>query len=1021
MRVLMLTPFYRPVIGGISRYVEGLVVRLTAAGHEVLVGTSVGGASEKGVVKVAGSWAAVCRQVVVLAKGFRPDVIHVHGHWALLLAAHLARRATSGARVIFTFHTSVRPRGVRGRIFRRLLNRCDFVTAVSSDLLARETRQLRILTQVAVTYPGATPADGAAEGLRLRRNLGISPSTLLLVSVAPLHYPLKVAGLVDLLRALAEVTATPSDVSLLVAGDGPYRPLLERLAVELRLGSSVRFLGAVDPVAPLYDAADVVCHISYQDELPLVVLEAMAHGKPLLCTPVGGVPEVLPPDAAVYVEGGVPQIAAGLRRILGDAELRARLGALAAARVRRNLSWSNAVASVLATYGVPSAKRIHFSVDVEEDYRMEGPSFRGVTEALPRVLELFERHAVSASFFLTNDVVERFPELTGQLESLGHHVGSHGISHSAPHLAGRSLATQMRDISSGSGWLRARRTNPRSFRGPNFRVDSRTFQALDQSGFQVDSSVLPGRVVRRTLNASRQDFRGAPQQPYHVSPTRCTRIGSSSLIEIPVASNPVAPGSPLGLGFLNLAGVGSTVEALRRSPATDIVFLIHPWEAIDYPPGSGRPAWMNRGCRSDLSLFDQFLGGIRKEHSIVPFASLLDTPLSSNRRWWSPGPWGEIVPRPTVFLVTSVFRPVIGGISTYVSTLAGALESSGFRVNVLAYPASLVMREAQPGRSMLRKLLHGAFVAWVLLRVAALRLRGEPVLVHSHGSSFCLVASALSRLMGAVTLHTFHSVLNYRSRILEWFAPRVDGLLFVAQATKRLYERHNEIAHDCIGIAPGGAPPVPRTTDLERANARSLLGVPDHAFLVLFVGRVVPEKGVDLAVEATAILHERRHNVVLFVAGPHGPGTTGEAYVARLEALARERGIADRVRLFGRVPESRLEELFRGADALVLPSRWEEPAPLVAMEGMMRGLPVVATSVGGLDALVRDGETGILVPRENAPSLAEAVRRLVADPQLASRLGAAGRDWALENATDEAVARFHSRVYRALWRDVVGR
>ncbi|HKZ99924.1 MAG TPA: glycosyltransferase [Thermoplasmata archaeon] len=1022
MRVLLLSPFWRPVVGGISRYVEGLRQALIDKGHDVLV-CSLSGAEARGVTILTGSRVAGWRQVKKLAIAFRPDALHVHGHWALLIPALLARRVLPGARVVFTFHTAVRPRGIRGRLFRALLNRCDFVTAVSADLLARVTRQFRIHTPVSVTFPGATLAEAGAakDGERLRHGFGIDASALLLVSVSPLQYPHKVAGLMDLLRAFAEVRAVRSDVFLLLVGDGPYRRELEQLANVLGLDSAVRFLGATDTATPAFMAADVVCHLSYQDELPLVILEAMASGKPILCSPIGGIPEVLPDDAAVYVEGGVREIAEGLNRILGDSELRRVLGEEGRARIRRSLTWGHAAARLLPLYGASMPKRIHFSVDLEEDYLLAGPTYRGIQEGLPRLLELFRKHDIPASFFLTADVVQRFPELPQRLQLLGHHVGSHGVSHAAPPFAGRPLPDQKRDLVSASQWLHEIRENPRSFRGPNFQVDPATLRALPGAGFQVDSSVVPGRLVRMTRKAPRIDFRGAPIQSYHVSPTHCTRIGNSSLVEVPVAPNPAALGSPLGLGYLNLAGPQKAMEALVRSGATDIVFLIHPWEAIDYPSDVRTPAWMVRGCQSDLSSLDGFLDIVRDGHSIVPFVGLLETALRSNSRWWSPGPWGDLVPRPVVLLVTNVFRPVTGGISTYVSNLASSLKAFGYPVRVLTYPAALVMREAQKGRSPLRKLFHAAFVGSVLLRVAVMRLSRTSVLVHSHGSSFCLIAAALARAMGAVTLHTFHSPLHHRSRILEWFGPRVDALLFVSDATRRLYEESVNIPHDRLAIATGGVQPVPRATQAERNEARSRFRVPDNAFVVLFVGRVVPEKGVDVAIEALAHMQGRDSRIHLFVAGPRQPGPRGDAYVARLQALGRERGVADRVRFLGLLPSSRLEELFRAADALVIPSRWEEPAPIVALEGMIRGLPVIATRVGGLGAIIEDGGTGLLIPSEDPRALAEATRRLADDPTLVSRLGSSAQHWTSRHASAEAVGAFHSRIYRALWRDAFGR
>lgn len=169
--------------------------------------------------------------------------------------------------------------------------------------------------------------------------------------------------------------------------------------------------------------------------------------------------------------------------------------------------------------------------------------------------------------------------------------------------------------------------------------------------------------------------------------------------------------------------------------------------------------------------------------------------------------------------------------------------------------------------------------------------------------------------------------------------------------------------------------------------------------LIVFAGRLVPEKGADILVAAFAALAARHPSARLHVAG-EGPER------ARLERLVAAHGLAGRVAFLGHLDQAGVERAFAGAWVQVVPSRWEEPYGLVASEAMMRGTAVVASRVGGLGPHVQDGETGLLVPPADSTALAAALDRLAGDRALAERLGQAGRAVAVEQARIPPVERF---------------
>ncbi len=169
-----------------------------------------------------------------------------------------------------------------------------------------------------------------------------------------------------------------------------------------------------------------------------------------------------------------------------------------------------------------------------------------------------------------------------------------------------------------------------------------------------------------------------------------------------------------------------------------------------------------------------------------------------------------------------------------------------------------------------------------------------------------------------------------------------------------------------------------------RQQARRALGIPPEGTLLLFVGRIQPLKGVDVAVRTLAELHQGgapcRLVVVGGPSGPEGPAT----YRAMVE-LAGDLGVVERLVLVAPQPHELLSTYYRAADVCLVPSR-SESFGLVALEAAACGTPVVAAAVGGLTALVVEGRTGFLVDGAEPGEFAAAVRRIADEPLLAEQL-----------------------------------
>jgi D-inositol-3-phosphate glycosyltransferase len=171
-----------------------------------------------------------------------------------------------------------------------------------------------------------------------------------------------------------------------------------------------------------------------------------------------------------------------------------------------------------------------------------------------------------------------------------------------------------------------------------------------------------------------------------------------------------------------------------------------------------------------------------------------------------------------------------------------------------------------------------------------------------------------------------------------------------------------------------------------RPQARRALGLLGDVPLLLFVGRIQPLKGADVAVRTLAALETFPDAHLVVVGGPSGP--RGKDHLTHVEEIVEEQGLADRVHLVAPQPHELLSTYYRAADVCVVPSR-SESFGLVALEAAACGTPVVAAAVGGLTTLVDHGHTGYLVEEATPGAFAGAVARVLGNPELAARLATA--------------------------------
>jgi D-inositol-3-phosphate glycosyltransferase len=375
-----------------------------------------------------------------------------------------------------------------------------------------------------------------------------------------------------------------------------------------------------------------------------------------------------------------------------------------------------------------------------------------------------------------------------------------------------------------------------------------------------------------------------------------------------------------------------------------------------------------------------------------------------------------------------------GGMNVYVRELGAALARAGVVADIYtraASPEDPDVVAVEPGlrvhhvtagpREQVDKedlpALVDEFTAGVLGRLA-----DDPAdAIHANYWLSGVAGHTLKHALELPLVSTFHTLDRVKAEDSDDPGPRAeaeaavigcsDAILASCEVEARqLHELYDADPSRIEIVAPGVDHAFFAPGD--RRQARRALGFDENAPLLLFVGRIQPLKGLDVAVRALAALADERVHLVA-VGGPSGPH--GDAEVARVHALVKALGVDDRVRF---VPPQRHELLstyYRAADVCLVPSR-SESFGLVALEAAACGTPVVASAVGGLLTLVDHGTTGFLVEGRDPDAFGAYTSELLDNPARGAEFSAAAAQRARAYTWSVAAARL-----RRLYADLTSR
>ena len=373
-----------------------------------------------------------------------------------------------------------------------------------------------------------------------------------------------------------------------------------------------------------------------------------------------------------------------------------------------------------------------------------------------------------------------------------------------------------------------------------------------------------------------------------------------------------------------------------------------------------------------------------------------------------------------------------GGMNVYVRDFSRELARRGIQVDVftrsqddcipsishdLGYGARVIHIPAGPQEPIpVADIINylDEFAAGVLQIAKEEQLHYD--LIHSHYWLSGLVAEKLRNAWPyAPIVQMFHTLGHMKNRVAVDDSERVSQeriagerhILEIADRIVVATPAEQAQLHWLYGFRTGKEIVIPPGVDLDRFHAipkeeaKARVGIPAEHRNIMFVGRIEPLKGIDTLLQSIALIQDRYpevvSNVCVAIIGGDPWSDNPDIEMARLQAMRKALGVHDMVTFLGAKDQNALPNYYAAAEMVIMPSHYESFG-MVALEAMATGTPVIASEVGGLAFLIRDGENGFHVPSRDPEALAERIYELLANPGCRNRLGRQAREYAQKYA-----------------------
>jgi len=370
-----------------------------------------------------------------------------------------------------------------------------------------------------------------------------------------------------------------------------------------------------------------------------------------------------------------------------------------------------------------------------------------------------------------------------------------------------------------------------------------------------------------------------------------------------------------------------------------------------------------------------------------------------------------------------------GGMNVYVRELTRFLGRVGVRVDVftrsqddhipqvshdLGYFNRVVHIPAGPETFLTKEHLNcyaEAFAEGILEFADKKKIKYD--LIHSHYWLSGTAGKILKEAWGVPMLQMFHTLGLMKQRIGrtdeeregdyriegERFVIRhADQIIAATEAERTQLELLYGVPHHQVSIIPPGVN-IHHFYPIPKDEAKQAIGLSAEDRIALFVGRIEPLKGVDTLIEAMAILKDHYHNfacpnyLIIIGGDPEEDREKLSSEMARLQTLCVKLGLDDIVVFLGKRGQNTLPYYYSAAEVVVMPSFYESFG-MVALEAMACGTPVIASQVGGLAFLVKDGETGYFVPAQDPEELASKLCSVFLDNENRHQMASAAEEYA---------------------------
>lgn len=409
-----------------------------------------------------------------------------------------------------------------------------------------------------------------------------------------------------------------------------------------------------------------------------------------------------------------------------------------------------------------------------------------------------------------------------------------------------------------------------------------------------------------------------------------------------------------------------------------------------------------------------------------------------------------------ILLATGNQFPHAGGLSSHMALLRKGLEAHGHTVRIRSFSDfSTAQRLLTRGPAWT---LNRIRVGWGALWTAGMRIRFLARLLEAEAGWPDVVnvqdpmAAAAAQRAGLPYVYTAHGYptdehiaagriragTESHRRLLALERRALRAALHVVTVDSRIRGHVERLAdHPRITVIPNFVDTNWPHTLPDKPAARTALGIPPEAYVILCPRRLTRKNGVLYALEALARLVEPRGGAGAApgarAGGAAGAGGGGGAPLLlivgdgeqrpEVQEFIRERHLDRYCRLEGGRPHGEMGLYLKAADVVVIPSVHaagvEEATSISALEAMTFGVPVVASAVGGLKEIIRDGETGLLVPEKSPDALARAILAVALDPALAGRLAEAARRYVVRHHSHLVAARRFLDIYEMCVRSPV--